>query len=153
MSRLTSRRSRAFWVRSVDVLFWTVAAGAAPALFWWLAPSSLGPWVTIGTPVLITGLVGVVKSLSALAPELEWDREGIQYRGSKHVQVKWADYRGHRLIWAIPPALQLLRAGQRPITVDLFMFGERERAALFDELARHEEALPNTRLKLAARVD
>jgi hypothetical protein len=33
------------------------------------------------------------------------------------------------------------------------MFGEEQRTTLLDELARHEVALPNKRLKLTARVD
>ena len=153
MASLIPRRSRVWWVRSVDVLFWTVAAAAAPVLYEWFAPSTLGPWITIGTPVLIAGVGGLIKSFVTRIPELEWDQAGFQYRASEPIQVKWSEYRGHRLSWALPPGLKLFRAGKRPVSIDLFMFDEDQRSALLNELARHEVALPNKRLKLTARVD
>ena len=150
MTFLTPRRSRVWWVRSVDVLFWSVAAAVPAALYWHLAPNTLGPWLSIGTPVFFAGLGPLLRGAATQIPELEWDRDRFEYRGAERIQVKWADYRGHRLTWAIPPRLRLFRAGQRPVTIEFFMFDEPQRIALLDELARREAALPNRRLQLPA---
>jgi len=86
---------------------------------------------------------------------MRWDRDGLHYFDGDAVHdVPWSQYGGHRFSWNhAPTTLKLLRNGKRALFVDVQMFDEDQRRTLFDELDGHEAALPNKRLKLAARVD
>src|SRR5258706_251051 len=122
------------------------------------------PGVTIGAAV---GIPVAAHSIGALIgralrgewldrPEVKWDQEGLTYRNGtqgEDVHLLWADYQGYRFTWEYPTRLKIGRRSGRPLKIDLFAFSGGDRTLLVAELGGRSEALPNKRLKLAARVD
>ena len=120
--------------------------GSPPALSYWGWHQVLfSPWIQVGVPAVIGGLVSLLVSGLRQPPSLSWDRDGLTYTWRGRVtKVAWSDYRGYGLSWYIPRRVKLFQKDEEPVLIHLFEFAEGQRNELFTELAVHSAtALPN----------
>ena len=128
-----------------------------PFIFNYLTRPShyLSTWVQIGLPFVIFVAVRFVGlTLWSPAPEISWDRERLHVRWPDElVEIPWSEFAGYRFTWDLPRRLKIFHTSRKKaVIIDIGAFDDQQREMFITELTAHSPALPNTRLKLAARV-